>query len=283
VSASARDPLAEGAHAETLAFVHALALSAGEAVMHWFEGEYRVDDKQGQPVTEADHQSNAMIVAALAARFPGDAILAEETPVEDDAWRRASRCWVVDPLDGTSDFVKGREGFAVMIGLLVEGEPTLGVVHVPRAGRTFYGVVGEGAVEQSDGRRRPLTVSARVRPEELRVIASIAHRDERLTQALQRLAPAETLQVGSVGYKVGKIAADEADLYVAVTAAIQLWDTAAPQAILHAAGGRFLDLDGQPLRYGGPGLHHARGLLATNGACAEAVVERLAGLFPDLD
>ena len=86
-----------------------------------------------------------------------------------------------------------------------------------------------------------------------------------------------------MGFKVGKIAADEADLYVATTSAISLWDTAAPEAVLHAAGGRFLDLDGRPLHYGGPHLNHPRGLLATNGASAEAVVARLAGRLPNLE
>jgi len=129
---------------------------------------------------------------------------------------------------------------------------------------------------------RPLAVSSRARAPELRVIASIAHRDSNLEAALAALSPAETLQVGSVGYKVGKIAADEADLYVATTSAISLWDTAAPEAILHAAGGRFLDLDGSPLNYRGPHLNHPRGLLATNGACAADVVARLAGRFPEL-
>jgi 3'(2'), 5'-bisphosphate nucleotidase len=281
--------LAPGALAAELAAARELALAAGEVVMRRFAGDFRVDDKAGQPVTQADRESNALIVEALARRFPGDAILAEETEPVGDAWRTARRCWVIDPLDGTSDFVKGRVGFCVMIGLLVDGEPALGAVHVPRAGRTFLGVVGGGAVEERGARaagcdeRRELRVSARARPGELRVIASIAHRDARLEAALAALAPAETLQVGSVGYKVGKIAADEADVYLATTSAISLWDTCAPQAILHAAGGRFLDLDGGPLRYRGPALNHPRGLLATNGACAEAVAAVLAGRFATLD
>jgi 3'(2'), 5'-bisphosphate nucleotidase len=278
-----------GALAAELACARELALAAGELVMRWHGTGLRVDDKAGQPVTAADRESNALIVEALSRRFPQDAVLAEETPVTNDAWRRAPRCWVVDPLDGTSDFVKQRVGFCVMIGLMVRGEPVLGAVHVPRAGRTFLGVVGQGAVEERGARadgcdeRRALAVSSRARGSELRVIASIAHRDERLEGALAALAPQETLQVGSVGYKVGKIAADEADLYIATTSAISLWDTCAPQAILHAAGGRFLDLDGRPLSYAGPALNHARGLLATNGACAPEAVAKLAGRFPELD
>lgn len=283
--------------AQALAFARELALRAGELVMGWFQGSYAVQDKAGQPVTIADQQANALIVSALAERYPNDGILAEETPVTDDRWSSSERCWVVDPLDGTSDFVKGREGFAVMIGLLVRGRPQLGVVHVPKAGRTFLGLVGQGAFEERNVRpgaagvsssaapieRRPLRCSSRARTDELRVIASIAHRDARLEAALAALAPKETLSVGSVGYKVGKITADEADLYVAVTPSISLWDTAAPAAILHAAGGAMLDLDGQPLDYGGPHLNHPRGLLATNGACTQAVVTKLAGMFPSLD
>jgi len=275
---------AHGSWAQQLLAVTGLAQRAGDLVMRWFLGEYAVTDKGGQPVTVADRQSNDLIVSELARLFPGDTILSEETPITDAQWRTASRCWIVDPLDGTSDFVKGREGFAIMIGLRVDGRPKLGVVHVPKASRTFTGIVGEGAQERrADGTCRTLAVSGRARSDELRVIASIAHRDARLEAAIAALTPKETLQVGSVGYKVGKIVADEADLYVATTSAISLWDTCAPEAILHAAGGRFLDLDGAPLHYGGPHLTHTRGLLATNGACAADVVARLHGLFPALD
>jgi len=166
-----------------------------------------------------------------------------------------------------------------MIGLCVRGEPVLGVVNVPKAGRMFLGLVGEGAEEEREGERHVLKTSARAKTSELRVIASIAHRDEALETMLAALEPAETLSVGSVGYKVGKICADEADLYVAPTGHISLWDTCGPQAILHASGGRFLDTDGRPLCYTGPGLKHARGLLATNGASADAVVAKVAGVW----
>lgn len=265
---------------DELTFVRELALRAGEAVMGFYDQAMEIGDKKGQPVTEADHASNDIIVAELAARFPDDALLSEETPVEDSSWSRAERCWIVDPLDGTSDFVKGRIGFAVMIGLAVRGEPTLGVVWCPLAKRLFSGIVGEGAEEEREGERHVLQTSDRALSSELRVIASIAHRDENLERGLDALAPAEKFSVGSVGLKVGKICADEADLYLAPTNHISLWDTAGPQAILHAAGGTFLDVDGNPLSYAGPHLNHKRGLLATNGSCAADVTAKLAGHFP---
>ena len=146
----------------------------------------------------------------------------------------------------------------------------------------FLGIVGEGATEEWDGQTRSLHTSSRSSARELRVIASIAHRDARLERVIDLLEPAETLQVGSVGYKVGKIVSDEADLYVATTNRISLWDTCAPEAILHSAGGLFLNVDGDPLNYAGPGLTHERGLLATNGAATNDVVSRLAGVLPDL-
>ncbi|HTE04714.1 MAG TPA: inositol monophosphatase family protein, partial [Planctomycetota bacterium] len=209
---------AHGPWQAQLETVTGLALAAGQIVMRVLQGDLAVTDKGGQPVTLADLQSNALIMQHLSERFPGDTILSEETPVTDATWRTASRCWIVDPLDGTSDFVKGREGFAIMIGLRVDGRPKLGVVHVPKAGRTFLGVVGEGAEEfRTGGDRHAVAVSRRERSSELRVIASIAHRDAHLERAIAALAPKETLQVGSVGYKVGKIVADEADLYVATT------------------------------------------------------------------
>jgi len=266
---------------DDLEFVRELAVRAGELVMGYYGTDIEVADKGGEPVTAADNASNDLIVAALRERYPDDALLSEETPVTDDSWSRAERCWIVDPLDGTSDFVKGRIGFCVMIGLSVNGRPTLGVVHVPKAGRSFMGLVGTGAWEERDGQRTELSPSTRALSSELRVIASIAHRDAALEATLEAIAPAETFSVGSVGLKVGKICADEADLYTAPTARISLWDTAAPEAILHAAGGRFLNMDGDPLVYTGPLLTHPRGLLATNGACAGDVVSRLKGRLPD--
>lgn len=265
---------------DELAFVHQLAVAAGEIVMGFYGSDIDVDDKAGEPVTAADHASNDLIVRELQARFPDDALLSEETPPTNDNWRRAERCWIVDPLDGTSDFVKQRVGFAVMIGLAVRGRPALGVVEVPKAGRTFLGLVGHGAEEIRDGERHNLQCSSRATAPELRVICSIAHRDAALEATLAALQPKETLSVGSVGYKVGKICADEADMYVAPTARISLWDTAAPEAILHASGGRFLNIDGQPLVYDSDLLTHPRGLLATNGACADDVVARLSGQVP---
>lgn len=265
---------------DDLEFVRELALTAGEAVMGFYGAAMEIGDKQGEPVTAADHASNDIIVKALQERYPDDALLSEETEVTDDTWRTAERCWIVDPLDGTSDFVKGRVGFCVMIGLAVNGKPTLGVVHVPKAERTFLGLVGTGAWEEAGGERTPLQPSARAETSQLRVIASIAHRDPALEATLEALEPAETMSVGSVGLKVGKICADEADLYTAPTAHISLWDTAAPEAILHAAGGRFLNVDGDPLVYTGPSLKHGRGLLATNGACADNVVAKLKGNLP---
>lgn len=267
--------------ADELSFVHELAVRAGEAVMRYADGVEQVDSKEGEPVTLADLDSDRIISAALRERFPDDVLLTEESPEEGEGWRTAERVWIVDPLDGTSDFKKhashGRIGFAVMIGLVIDGRPTLGVVHAPAARRTFLGLVGEGAWELRDGERHELRPSTRATADTLRCICSIEHRDAALERALELLQPAEALSIGSVGMKVGKICADEADMYIAPTGHIKVWDTAAPEAILHAAGGRFVDCDGQPLNYRGPGFKHPRGLLATNGACVDDVVGRLQG------
>lgn len=265
---------------DELSFAADLARRAGDVVMRHYGGELEVQRKDGEPVTEADRESNELIVAALRRRFPHDAIVAEETTERGDAWRSAARCWFVDPLDGTSDFVKRRVGFCTMIGLCVDGRPALGAVHVPRAGRTFLGLVGSVAQEQHDGRTTDLRCSRRARAGELRVIASIAHRDEVLEAVLAALAPQETLQVGSVGYKVGHIVADQADLYVAPTSRISYWDTCAPEAILVAAGGAMVDFDGRPLDYRSAELRHPRGILATNGACQDDVLAKLRGRVP---
>jgi len=241
--------------------------------------EYKPGD--GSPVTRADTEANHLIVEGLRRAFPGDAVLSEEAP-DDGAWLRAERVWMVDPIDGTADFIRGRAGFAVMIGLVVAGEPQVGVVMQPVTGRLLRARAG-GPAERLDaeGRVEVLHVSTVSDLTSIRLVASASHRSEAIDRVRAALGVTSELNVGSVGLKLGLIASGERDLYVNPASKSSLWDCAGPQVILTAAGGRLSDLAGAPIVYTTPDVRTRRGLIASNGLVHPAVLEKLAALFPD--
>jgi 3'(2'), 5'-bisphosphate nucleotidase len=248
-----------------------LARAAGEEVMKLRGGELGVEMKPGnEPVTIADRRASDLIVAGLVARFPGDPIISEESPAGALA---PERMWLVDPIDGTKDFIRGSDGFSIMIGLVRGGRPVLGVVHQPAVGRTFW-ATPDGAFV--DG--QPLAVSAVREAGEARLVASASHRTPDIDRVKQTLGIADEQNVGSVGVKLALIAMGARDLYVNPTAKTKAWDTCAPEAILVRAGGRLTDLFGAPVDYASE-LRQVRGLVASNGHVHDEVVAKLAPLF----
>jgi 3'(2'), 5'-bisphosphate nucleotidase len=271
-----------GSLTHEVSVAEAIAREAGALIARYVGSGIGVEYKPGDegPVTRADREANELIVATIARHFPGDGVLSEELP-DDGAWLRAERVWMVDPLDGTRDFIRGRAGFAVMIGLVVGEVPVLGVVYQPTTGRLLRAAPGITPERvEADGSRSVLKVSEVHDLTDIRLVASASHRTEAIDRVRARLGVTDELNVGSVGLKLGLIAAGERDLYVNPASKSSLWDCAGPQAILHAAGGRLTDLTGAPLRYRDPDVKNRRGLVASNGVVHAAVVERLAPLFP---
>ncbi len=232
-----------------------------------------------EPVTQADRDANALIVNGLRARFPDDGLLSEEAP-DDGSRLRKERVWMVDPLDGTKDFIRGESGFSTMIGLLVGERPALGVVYQPVGDRLYYATRGQGAfLIEGAGALRPIHVSEVRDPAQMRMVASKSHRDEIIDQVRAELGISDELNVGSVGLKLGLIARGERDLYVNPSGHSKLWDVCGPEAILVEAGGRLTDTRGALLDYRTPELANSRGLIASNGHLHDQVVTRLASLF----
>jgi 3'(2'), 5'-bisphosphate nucleotidase len=250
-----------------------LARQAGRIVLELYATGLGVDWKTAtEPVTEADRRANAFLVAGLRAQFAGDGIVSEENADHGDALSRP-RCWFVDPLDGTKEFIAKNGEFAVMLGLAIEGEATLGVVYQPVADKLYQGVLGQGASLSTGGTRRALTVSSRSEPAELRLVVSRSHRSRDVDRLVQRLGIRDEQASGSVGLKVGRIAEQDADLYVHMSPRSSRWDACGPEAILRAAGGRFTDVLGRPLDYRSAELRNVDGLLACNDAAYERVLE----------
>ena len=249
-----------------------LARQAGRILLEIYATDFSVAWKgKADPVTEADRQANALLVRELRARFTGDGVVSEEDPDHGDAVRKG-RCWYVDPLDGTKEFIAKNGEFSVMIGLAVDGRAALGVVYQPVADKLYAGVVGGGAVLEQDGASRPLQVSDCAMPSALRLVVSRSHRAPSTDQVVARLGITEQSPSGSVGIKVGRIAERDADLYVHMSGYSSKWDACAPEAILRAAGGRFTDLLGREIDYGSLEMANARGLLACNAAAFDAVL-----------
>jgi len=230
------------------------ALAAGEAIMAVYAEDFDVRQKLDKtPVTEADLAAERVIVGILKDAFPDIPIVSEELVDAEGLPPAALRFWVVDPLDGTREFVAKNGEFAVCVGLVEDGRPVLGVLHGPAVGLTYaaYGT-GTATRQRGDGSIEP--ISARLpRSDGLVVVHSRTHEtSRRVGEFLESYPVLERRKCGSA-LKFGLLAAGEVDLYPRFGTTME-WDTAAGQAILEAAGGRVVTLAGDPLTYGKPGL-----------------------------
>ena len=235
---------------------------AGEAILTIVRRGFEVEHKHDtSPVTEADRAAELIILAALAQAAPGVPVIAEEEvaagriPAHDDTY------FLVDPLDGTKEFVRGGDDYTVNIGLIEAGVPKLGVVFAPATGRLHGGCVGNGAwLDEGQGRR---AITTRLRGELTTAVASKSHLNQATIDYLEAA-------VGACGYvSIGSslkfciVAEGEADIYPRAAPTSE-WDTAAGHAVLLAAGGLVDGPDGSVLRYGKPAFLN-RAFVATSG------------------
>ncbi len=226
-----------------------LARKAGAAILEVYNTDFDVERKQDDsPLTQADLASHHTIVEALQRLTPEIPVLSEESssiPFETrSSWQRY---WLIDPLDGTKEFIKRNGEFTVNIALIEEDRPTLGVVFAPVLDRLYYGSDSEGAwLQNGTEAPRQIQVAAQRRTPAL-VAGSRSHAGESLQRYLHNLGEHELVSMGS-SLKLCLVAEGEADLYPRLGPTSE-WDTAAAQAVVEAAGGRVTTLDMQPLRY----------------------------------
>lgn len=221
---------------------------AGEAIMSIYDGAFTVERKDDDsPLTQADLESQRIILAALTALTPGIPVLSEESAQAPWAERRDWRqLWVVDPLDGTREFVKRNGEFTINIALVVDHEPLLGLVSAPARGLLYWGAAGIGAFSRHHGMTQcPLRVAPPASP--LRVVGSRSHASAQTAGYLARLGPHVVQGIGS-SLKFCLLAEGKAELYPRFGPTCE-WDTAAGQALLEAAGGHVTRFDGRRLRY----------------------------------
>ena len=243
-------PASEWLDASWLGEVVSIARRAGREILDVygtnFETRSKADDS---PLTEADLRAHRLIVAALAALQPRLPVLSEESA--DIPWnerRDWQRYWLVDPLDGTKEFVSRNGEFTVNIALVDGHRPVLGVVHVPVSDTTYSGIPGQGAWREANDRARVSIGVRRLARSPLRVLGSRSHGSPALELALGALGPHELRPAGS-SIKLCLIADGSADLYPRLGPTSE-WDIAAGQAVVEAAGGQVVRLsDGQALCY----------------------------------
>ncbi|BBK44043.1 3'(2'),5'-bisphosphate nucleotidase CysQ [Allostella vacuolata] len=239
--------------ARLLPALRAIARQAGDAILEVYRGEHGVRIKaDASPLTIADELADRLIVGALQALTPDIPVISEETvETSGPAAAGARRFWLVDPLDGTKEFIKRNGEFTVNIALVEEGLPIAGIIHIPVLDELFAGAAGAGATRQRGG-AEPEPIRCRATPADGIIVAtSRSHAD---TVALDRFLDgwrvAGRLVAGSA-LKFCRVAEGAADLYPRFGPTSE-WDTAAGQALVEAAGGRMTMLDGSPFRYGKP-------------------------------
>ena len=242
--------------------VREIAVAAGNTILqHYVAGVTAQSKADGSPITAADRAAHELILTRLPALLPGIQVISEEA-FDAQAPLPTGAFWLVDPLDGTKEFLQRNGEFTVNIALIENGEPVLGVVHVPVQDDTYAGEVRSASAsgraawrwlgQGADGR------SIRTRalpPQGLTVLASRSHNDAlALQKYLAGRKVANTVSAGS-SLKFCVVARGDADLYPRFGSTME-WDTAAGHAVLVAAGGQVATLDDQALRYGKPGLRN---------------------------
>jgi len=238
---------------EWLAPVVALARRAGTRILEIYGRDFDATLKQdGSLLTEADRASHDLIAEGLREIAPQLPLLSEESAaIDHEARRHWPRFWLVDPLDGTREFVNRNGEFTVNIALVEGAGPVLGVVHVPVSGVTYFAASGVGSFRQDAGEDARAVRAATYRGGRARVVASRSHAGEHLAGFLRRLeereGPYETLSMGSA-LKICLVAEGRADIYPRLGPTSE-WDTAAAQCVLESAGGTLVDPDGRPLVY----------------------------------
>ncbi len=232
----------------------AIAEQAGEAILEIYQQDFSVEIKSDDsPLTQADKNANAVIVAGLKAIAPEIPIISEENKLTDYAIRKDwTQCWMVDPLDGTKEFIKKNGEFTVNIALIENGVPVMGVVHVPAQGITYFAEKGKGSHKKEDGIIQTLNIRALAADGVLKIVGSRSHQTPELMEYVEKqknvFSQVEFVAAGS-SLKFCLLAEGKADVYPRLGPTME-WDTCAGQIVATEAGAVVLRWDnGAPLEY----------------------------------
>ena len=246
------------------------ASKAGEAILEIYQQEFESQQKQDDsPITEADLKSNDIIKKILSKTE--HKILSEED--KDDLSRLSEEMvWIVDPLDGTSDFIDKTGEFTVMIALIKNKKPILGVIGWPTEKTFFVAQKGSGAFRYSDEQWNKISVTKISELPKCRVVGSRHHLSDKERSFIKQLGIEDFTSIGS-SLKVGKISSGEAEAYITTTNKMKEWDSAASYCIVTEAGGTMTDMLGNEITYNNEDVFHQNGILVTNGLIHNKIVE----------
>ncbi len=275
---------------EILAIACSVGWGAADILQSYYHGtvkdfDLEVQYKQNEPVTVADVAVSQYILEKLQGSLGNEdfGYISEET-YKLQAALTQELVWIIDPLDGTRDFIQKTGEYAVHIALVKEKRPILAVVAVPEAEKLYYAIKGGGAfVETRQRQSQKIQVSSRENIQHLTVVVSRSHRNERLDYLLEKLPFANQKAVGSVGCKIATIVEQKADVYISLSgkSAPKDWDIAAPELILTEAGGKYTHFDGTPLQYNTGDINQWGGLLASNGQFHEELCQQAEAILAE--
>jgi len=245
------------------------AVEAGNAILEIYDGNYETSTKSDDsPITEADLKSNEIIKKILSGT--GHTILSEED--RDDHSRLSKETiWIVDPLDGTSDFIDKTGEFTVMIALVKNKKPILGVIGWPTEKTIFAAQKGSGAFRYSNKNWEKIRVTSISDLTKCRVVGSRHHLSDTEKMFIKKLGIEDFTSIGS-SLKVGKISSGEAEAYITTTNKMKEWDSAASYCIVSEAGGKMTDMYGNDISYNNKIVNHQNGILVTNGLIHEKII-----------
>ena len=246
------------------------AKTAGEEILEVYRGNFKIAQKtDDSPVTDADLKSNEIIKKILSKT--GYKILSEED--RDDKSRLSNNViWIVDPLDGTSDFIDKTGEFTVMIALVKDKKPILGVIGWPTERTLFVAQKGNGAFRYANDEWEKLSVTKIKNISECRIVGSRHHLSEKEKLFIKKLKVKNFTSIGS-SLKVGKISSGDAEAYITTTNKMKEWDSAASYCIISEAGGMMTDMSGKEITYNNAEIFHENGILVTNGLIHKKIIE----------
>lgn len=248
------------------------AEEAGKTVMKIYDTDFSSDTKKDDsPITDADLKSNEIIKKILV-KTPHH-LLSEEDR-DNKSRLEKNTVWIVDPLDGTSDFVDKTGEFTIMIGLVIDGHPVLGVINWPDGDTVYAAQKGKGAFRFYNRVWERITVSKTSDLKKCKAVGSRHHLSEQDKILIEKLGFSDFTSLGS-SLKVGKISCGEADAYITSTDKIKEWDTCASYCIVTEAGGRMTDMAGNDITYNNEHVNHKNGILVTNGVIHQKILEQV--------
>tara|TARA_B100000579_G_scaffold63824_1_gene47180 strand:- start:1534 stop:2448 length:915 start_codon:yes stop_codon:yes gene_type:complete len=264
-----------------------LAYARGKEPPYGFPKSLTIEEGGDGPVTAADMAVNELLISGLQNNLTYKQwdILSEETSKGEN--NQASNlnkdwCWILDPLDGTKDFLQGSENYAVHIALVHKNIPKIGIVLIPERNELWIGVIGNGAwCENRDGIKKHISFSKRKEISDLILVSSKNHHESKLKNLLTKIDFASTKKIGSVGCKVASILRGESDVYISLSGntAPKDWDIAAPHALIQAAGGLFTHADETNLTYIKTNYLQQGCLIASHGKSHKVICKKAMNFF----